>query len=43
MESTSEPLPVYYVLGSAVEVELLAAIVYYAWSWPKARRNASMG
>jgi Family of unknown function (DUF6326) len=33
----------YYVLGSAVEVNLLAAIVYYAWSWPKARRNTSMG
>lgn len=33
----------YYVLGSAVEVGLLAAIVYYAWSWPKARRNASIG
>ena len=33
----------YYVLGSAVEVGLLAAIVYYAWSWPKARRNTSMG
>jgi hypothetical protein len=25
----------YYILGSAVEVVLLAAIVYYAWSWPK--------
>ena len=25
----------YYVLGSAVEVALLAAIVYYAWTWPK--------
>ena len=25
----------YYVLGSAVEVALLAAIVYYAWNWPK--------
>ena len=24
----------YYVLGSAVEVALLAAIVYYAWTWP---------
>jgi hypothetical protein len=33
----------YYVLGSAVEVGLLAAVVYYAWSWPKARRNTSMG
>ena len=25
----------YYVLGSAVEVALLGAIVYYAWTWPK--------
>ncbi|MDH5223493.1 MAG: DUF6326 family protein [Actinomycetota bacterium] len=25
----------YYVLGSAVEVALLAAVVYYAWTWPK--------
>ena len=25
----------YYVLGSVVEVALLAAIVYYAWTWPK--------
>jgi hypothetical protein len=25
----------YYVLGSAVEVALLGAIAYYAWSWPK--------
>ena len=25
----------YYILGSAVEVALLAAIVYYAWTWPK--------
>ncbi len=25
----------YYVLGSAVEVALLAAIAYYAWTWPK--------
>lgn len=26
----------YWILGSAVEVGLLAAIVYYAWTWPKA-------
>lgn len=26
----------YYVFGSAIEIALLAAIVYYAWSWPKA-------
>ena len=26
----------YYVLGSAVEVVLLAAVAYYAWTWPRA-------
>jgi hypothetical protein len=31
----------YYVLGSAIEVALLAAIVYYAWTWPKETRPAS--
>jgi len=25
----------YYILGSVVEVAMLAAIVYYAWTWPK--------
>jgi hypothetical protein len=30
----------YYVLGSAVEVTLLAAIVYFAWTWPKEARAA---
>ena len=25
----------YYILGSAIEVAQLAAIVYYAWTWPK--------
>ena len=25
----------YYILGSSIEVALLAAVVYYAWSWPK--------
>jgi len=25
----------YYILGSAIEVALLAAIVYNAWTWPK--------
>ena len=25
----------YYVLGSAIEVALLAAIVYYTWTWPR--------
>jgi hypothetical protein len=24
----------YYLLGSAIEVALLAAIGYYAWTWP---------
>ena len=31
----------YYVLGSAIEVVLLAAVVYYAWTWPKETRPAS--
>ena len=25
----------YYILGSAVEVAMLAAIGYYAWTWPR--------
>ena len=25
----------YYLLGSAVEVALLAGIAFYAWTWPK--------
>jgi Family of unknown function (DUF6326) len=25
----------YYILGSAVEVALLATIVYFAWTWPR--------
>jgi hypothetical protein len=25
----------YYLLGSAVELALLAGVVYYAWTWPK--------
>jgi hypothetical protein len=25
----------YYILGSAIEVALLAGIAYYAWTWPK--------
>jgi hypothetical protein len=25
----------YYLLGSALEVAALAAIVYYAWTWPE--------
>jgi hypothetical protein len=31
----------YYILGSAVEVAMLAAIVYYAWTWPKQAPPAS--
>ena len=30
----------YYVLGSAVEVALLATIAYYAWTWPRVRAAA---
>lgn len=26
----------YYILGSITEVALLAGVVYYAWTWPKA-------
>jgi hypothetical protein len=25
----------YYILGSSVEMALLAAVVYHAWTWPK--------
>ena len=32
----------YYILGSAIEVALLAGVVYYAWTWPKETRPASM-
>ena len=32
----------YYILGSAIEVMLLAAIVYYAWTWPQEARPTSM-
>jgi uncharacterized protein DUF6326 len=28
----------YFVLGSAVEAAQLAAIVYYAWTWPKVQK-----
>ncbi len=31
----------YYILGSAIEVALLAAIAYYAWTWPKKAPPAS--
>lgn len=32
----------YYILGSAIEVMSLAAIVYYAWTWPEEARPTSM-
>ena len=25
----------HYILGSAIEIALLAAIVYHAWTWPR--------
>ena len=31
----------YYILGSVIEAALLAAIVYYAWTWPKGATPAS--
>jgi hypothetical protein len=31
----------YYILGSAIEIALLAAIVYYAWTWPRETPSAS--
>lgn len=31
----------YFILGSAIEVALLAGIVYYAWTWPKTTEAAS--
>jgi hypothetical protein len=32
----------YYILGSAIEAALLAAIVYYAWTWPKETSPTSL-
>lgn len=31
----------YYILGSAIEVALLAGIAYYAWTWPKTTKTAA--
>lgn len=31
----------YYVLGSAVEVALLAGVAYYAWTWPREALSTS--
>lgn len=33
----------YYVLGSAIEVALLAGIVYHAWTWPRLAPSTSDG
>jgi hypothetical protein len=33
----------YYVLGSAVEIAMLAAIAYYAWTWPKEATTPTVG
>ena len=33
----------YWILGSALEVALLGAIVYYAWTWPKESSPSSRG
>jgi Family of unknown function (DUF6326) len=33
----------YYILGSAVEVGLLATVVYYAWTWPTLGQQAVVG
>ena len=31
----------YYILGSVIEVMALAAIVYYAWTWPRQAQPTS--
>jgi hypothetical protein len=31
----------YYILGSAIEVALLTAVAYYAWTWPREATPAS--
>jgi hypothetical protein len=31
----------YYVLGSLVELALLAAVVFYTWTWPRQIGNTS--
>jgi hypothetical protein len=33
----------YYILGSALEIALLAAVVYYAWTWPRISAATSSG
>lgn len=32
----------YYVLGSAIEVALLAGVVHFAWTWPRLAPAAAM-
>lgn len=32
----------YYILGSAIEVALLASISYYAWTWPRLASGPSL-
>jgi hypothetical protein len=32
----------YYILGSAIDVMALAAIVYYSWTWPTEAPPTSM-
>ena len=33
----------YYILGSAIEIGLLASVVYYAWTWPTLGHQAATG
>jgi hypothetical protein len=33
----------YFILGSLVEAALLAGVVYYAWTWPKATDAVAAG
>jgi hypothetical protein len=33
----------YYILGSALEIALLGAVVYYAWTWPRISAATSSG
>ncbi len=32
----------YYVLGSAVEVALLAGVAWHAWTWPRVRQPVAV-
>jgi hypothetical protein len=33
----------YYILGSLIEIALLAVVVYYAWTWPRSSVATSSG